>query len=79
MGRPDYKLVAKRKIADARGVKVGVGWKTDKGFNIKLDPFIVLNGGEEFWLGLFPEGSYINSGDYSDAGETEDGSDKIPF
>lgn len=53
MSRPDYRLVAKRKTLDARGVKVGVAWKTDKGINIKLDPFVVLNGGEEFWLGLF--------------------------
>lgn len=65
MSRPDYRLVAKRKTVDARGVKVGVAWKTDKGINIKLDPFVVLNGGEEFWLGLFQDN--VNFGGHEDS------------
>ena len=50
---PDYDLSALSNSSDLRG-KVGAAWINDDGsISIKLNPFVVLNAGEDLQLRLF--------------------------
>lgn len=57
--KPDFNLHAKLKInQDAKG-RVGAAWLQEDGsIQIKLDPFVMLQGegisGEGMWLALYP-------------------------
>lgn len=57
--KPDFQLSAKLKInQDAKG-RVGAAWEQEDGsIQIKLDPFVCLQGegisGEAMWLTLYP-------------------------
>jgi hypothetical protein len=53
--RPDYRVAALNK-ADDRKATVGVAWKNEDGtIAIVLHAFIVLQGGKDLLLTLFPE------------------------
>lgn len=53
--KPDYSVGALDKTRDVRQPKVGVAWKNENGtITIALDPFVVLRGGPELVVTLFP-------------------------
>lgn len=52
--KPDYDVGALNKRTDIKG-KVGAAWINDNGtITIILDPFVVLTGGSEMVITLFP-------------------------
>lgn len=53
--KPDYSIGALDKTRNARQPKVGVAWKNENGtITIAFDPFVVLRGGPELVVTLFP-------------------------
>lgn len=53
--KPHYRVRALNKQTDAKGT-IGAAWSNDNGtISIRLDPFIVLDGGKDIVITLFPE------------------------
>ncbi len=52
--KPDYRVAAMNKVTDAKN-NVGGGWLNGDGsIAIVIDPFIVLSGGKDLLITLFP-------------------------
>jgi len=55
--KPEYRLKALNKATDEKNRNVGAAWVNDDGsISIDVEPFVVLYGGKDLVLTLFPEG-----------------------
>ncbi len=53
---PDYRVAALRKSTQDNNGNIGVAWVDEKGrISVKLDSFVVLEGGPDLVLSLFPK------------------------
>lgn len=54
--KPDYSIGALDKTRDVRQPKIGAAWKNaDGSISLRIDPFVVLQGGPQLLVTLFPE------------------------
>lgn len=81
---PDYNVSALVRGTEMKG-NVGVAWKRDDGkISVKLDAFVVLNGGPDTFLTLFPRENVGDTGarrarPNASGGRGQDMDDDIPF
>lgn len=53
--KPDYTIGAMNKATSAKQPKVGVAWANPDGtISVALDPFVVLSGGPDLVVTMFP-------------------------
>jgi hypothetical protein len=54
--KPEYRLKAMNKVTGEKCRNAGAGWvNTDGSISVHVEPFIVLRGGSDLVLTLFPE------------------------